>query len=221
MSDDSELNPCSECLSFLLWSWGHGLGTNRQTVLGETNSIRRQLTSPDRVDIAARLDKIERVMEEIVQLPSPSLVEAVRVNSLVAKRVEELQDREPYRTVEFRTSTDPSDPSVLANRTWLRRLLDGLIDNALDAMSTGPRRTLSVGIASDATEVRIIVSDTGRGIDSRLLESFFDLSRPPLGQRGRGRYATRLLVDIYQGKAEVRSSGPDGTLIVVSLPRHG
>lgn len=214
-------NPCTQCLAVLLWSWGHGITNKAEALRGELGNLRSQLEMPfpDFRTMRAMLDEIEQITEELVGLPSPFIMDRVPVNSLIDKRVDDLKRRKPYDTIVFKLDLDSSEPVVKVNHIWLRRLLDILIDNAVDAMRESTNRQISISTIVSERRVRIIVEDTGTGIDHQLVPRLFE--KPSVlqpGGKGRGIYVARLLVDIYNGRIELDKTDQTGTSIVVWLP---
>ncbi|MBC8492765.1 MAG: hypothetical protein H8D43_03185 [Chloroflexi bacterium] len=64
---------CPQCLNLLLWAWGHGIINKTQALRAAVAALRPHLgmlsTGIDNLD--SKVDDIERIAEEIVQLPSP------------------------------------------------------------------------------------------------------------------------------------------------------
>jgi signal transduction histidine kinase len=102
-------------------------------------------------------------------------------------------------------------------------VLLNLVDNALDAMDDTPprsRRLLVCTELQDDENVRVVVLDTGRGIDpadmERLFDSFFTTKSDRLGL---GLSMARAIVHMHGGKlwAERRPSGGAAFLFTVPL----
>jgi signal transduction histidine kinase len=127
-------------------------------------------------------------------------------------------------------------PAVMADRAALRRVFCGLVQNAIKYTPDGGRITLSAEAA--AGEVRISVSDTGRGIPEedipRIFEKFYrghgtgaqatapegdastDSAAPP--GVGLGLYLARTVVEEIGGRIDVKSRIGDGTVFTIVLP---
>lgn len=159
------------CVEMLIRSWGHGIDNKTQSLLGELRSIRLQLgkPSPDFGHINRKLDNIERIVQEIPMLPSPFHRESVSLDLLITRRVDQLHQKEFYDSINFQAKLDPNQPIVRANSVWLRRLLDILIDNAIDAMRECIERNVTMSTLVHKQGVFINVSDTGKGINGDLV----------------------------------------------------
>jgi signal transduction histidine kinase len=126
--------------------------------------------------------------------------------------------------LEFNAGTDTC--RVLGDRTRLVQVFGNLLDNALKFTPSG--ESVSVRVESFADQnVRIVVQDTGIGIDAdilpRLFEPFVQADRSlarSAGGLGMGLAVVKRLVELHGGKVEVHSAGPgQGATFDVWLPR--
>ena len=113
------------------------------------------------------------------------------------------------------------DPKIYADALSLRRVLGNLVSNALKFTPAGGRVELSVEV--DDSEVRILCSDTGPGIDPKVQPTLFEkygrLDRDEqIDGSGLGLFVTKNIVDAHGGKIEIKSSGETGTTFIVSFP---
>lgn len=111
-------------------------------------------------------------------------------------------------------------PPIRADREKLRRVLDNLIKNALEAIEHGPG---TVGIASRvlaADKIGIVVTDTGPGfpvdIDAFRL---FETTKP--NGTGLGLAIVRQIIDAHGGGIDFARLQPHGTAFHIELPREG
>jgi signal transduction histidine kinase len=119
---------------------------------------------------------------------------------------------------------------VLADENQLYRLLNNLLDNAINFTPAGGRVSLRVGADSlaGAPVVAVEVADTGPGIDARRLPFVFDrfyrggnAQRPADGRRtgsGLGLALVRGIVTAHRGQVTVSSRPEQGTTVRVLLP---
>lgn len=116
---------------------------------------------------------------------------------------------------------DPAAPSVTCRSGEIRQVFANLVGNAIDAMPTGGRLTLSVERHEDG--VRIIASDTGPGISEkdqkRILEPFF--TTKGASGTGLGLSISAEILQRHGGTLQFTSStqpGASGTRFVLYLP---
>lgn len=115
---------------------------------------------------------------------------------------------------------------VDADRTRLVQVVSNLLNNAAKYTPRGGEIVLSA--ESDGGQVRVSVTDTGIGIDARLLPRVFDLfaqgARTPdrtQGGLGLGLALVKSMVELHGGAVQAMSEGPGrGSTFTISLPLH-
>jgi len=105
------------------------------------------------------------------------------------------------------------------NPNQFKQVFWNLLRNAIKAMPQGG--TLGIDLAEHRRELRISISDTGRGLSEEekehLFEPFFSGFE---NGRGLGMTVVRRIVDDYDGRILVRSSPRKGTTITVVFPQR-
>jgi signal transduction histidine kinase len=137
---------------------------------------------------------------------------------------------------EFRAELPDDLPPVLADRRALRRVLCGLVENAIKYTPDGGRITL--GAVVEAGEVQINVTDTGRGILAEDLPHIFEKfyrGQSPSAQVGAGGpgavgeiadapgvglglYLARRIIEEIGGRISVESVAGRGSIFTLRLP---
>jgi signal transduction histidine kinase len=111
--------------------------------------------------------------------------------------------------------------TVNMNPIQIEQVVVNLLQNAMESGEWGVRVTVRTEGAPDA--VRVIVSDTGRGItpehQSRMFDPFFT-TRLHLGGTGLGLSIVHGIITEHGGTIDVQSRLGEGTTITVALPRH-
>lgn len=123
---------------------------------------------------------------------------------------------------------------VRADSVVLRRILENLVSNAVDAAGLGARPSnAAVLITAEGAEVnretaegsmgvRITVTDTGPGMTNEQLEQAFeDFYTTKPGGTGLGLSVVRRLVADLQGTLRVQTEPGTGTTVAVLLPAAG
>lgn len=219
MAVDNEQIACPKCLESLLVSWGHGITNKTSALRDKADSIESQLRNPSLSNlnkISAAANDIRRIAEELEHLSSPFQTEKVSVNALIRNRLEIWEKDAPYKSMRFDLKLCPDEPTVWASSSWLRRLLDSLVDNAIAAMEESATKQIMISTEVDEQRVVVSVRDTGKGNTNWPAPSV----KPPVTPSGRGRglYIASQLVDIYGGAIKVSDSSPAGTTMVFWLP---
>ena len=117
----------------------------------------------------------------------------------------------------------PADlPPVRADAVALRRIVENLVSNALDALDGRPGRvTLSSELARNGAEpvVRFSVADTGRGMTKAELDrAFDDFHTTKTSGTGLGLSVVRRLVGDLGGTLRVETRPGEGSTFTVELP---
>jgi signal transduction histidine kinase len=110
---------------------------------------------------------------------------------------------------------------IWADPNLIRQVIENLIDNAIQAMSTGGQLTVTLlnGEIDGVRGVEIQIRDTGEGMDtlvrSRALDPFFT-TRP--SGTGLGLAIVARIVDAHGGSLRIKSKAGSGTVMHVFLP---
>lgn len=109
-------------------------------------------------------------------------------------------------------------PPVRGDARQLEIVLANLVRNALDAMPQGGRLAISAEAVGE--EVRLVVADTGPGIDAeeihRIFEPFYSTKVRGIGL---GLAICRAIVENHQGEIRVTSQPNQGSHFTISLRR--
>jgi len=100
---------------------------------------------------------------------------------------------------------DPTADLVLADRVQVQQVTLNLIRNAVDAMTTSPRRELAITTGVNPADgnslVRVSVADTGPGISSEIADRLFQpfITTKPQGM-GVGLSISRTIIEAHGGR---------------------
>ena len=117
---------------------------------------------------------------------------------------------------------EPSLPRVLADLTWLPKVICNLVENA--AKYSPPGSPIIVSAATNGDKVTIAVTDRGAGIaaseQALIFEKFYRGSaqahRKP--GTGMGLAISRAIVEAHHGTIDVMSAPGEGSTFNVGLP---
>ena len=101
------------------------------------------------------------------------------------------------------------------------RAFDILVDNAVEAVAGCECRQITVTTRPADEGAEIVVSDTGGGIPPQALSRLFERQvEKPEGAKGFGigLLIAQAIIETYDGKIKVESTGPAGTTVVIWLP---
>lgn len=107
----------------------------------------------------------------------------------------------------------------------IERLLLNLLSNSFKFIGTGDKR-ISLEVRVEADYVYLVLSDTGRGIPSQMLDTVFDRCRqpgrldPPPHGLGLGLPICQRIAREHGGSLALASEEGKGTVVTVSLPNR-
>jgi signal transduction histidine kinase len=133
----------------------------------------------------------------------------IRSDAVIRKVSLNLDLRQPLRT-------------VLADRIQIQQAIINLLLNAFDAVSEEEENSREVtlsALAEDSGCIRVIVRDSGRGIEPDALPRIFDAfftTKP--GGLGMGLAISRSIVEAHGGRLSVSSNLGHGTTFEITLP---
>jgi signal transduction histidine kinase len=215
----------------LLAALSHQIRTPLTAITGLTGVLRDQegkLDATQRREIIGHLDKeskrLNTMLEELMSISDAEQElltprwQAVDVQALCAKLLEEKRFKEVYYEVEAGVD------NILADPEQLRRIILHLLNNAL---VHNPRGTLVwLKVSSAPNGCYIIVEDAGRGIPSNLhaevlqpfqrIESSAEDHSPGVGV---GLSIVNMLVRAHGGKLMILSRNDGGSIFKIWLPQ--
>jgi GAF domain-containing protein len=159
-------------------------------------------------------------------LSSEEAVESIPVNALVKERVSRVVER--YELFHGVSDIDvkwaielPDDARIRVSREWLRRGIDILVMNALDAMEGAAQKVLLLKTYAIQNSVEIGIANTGTGIPEGILKKLFKEPIPKKIEEkgsGMGLLLAQQIMQTYRGDIRVVSAGPPVTEFAISLP---
>ena len=143
------------------------------------------------------------------------------VNEIIPFLIKEIADK----GIRFEERYHPSLPKIKADKSQMHQVFLNLFLNAIQAMPSGGVLTIeanpqpsytSEGLAQ--TFIKIVVSDTGKGIPPQLTHKIFDpfFTTKPRGV-GLGLSITYQIIKKHGGTIKVESKWGEGTSFIISL----
>jgi signal transduction histidine kinase len=112
--------------------------------------------------------------------------------------------------------------TVLAEKEWLWKLLDILVNNGIQAMEGRKDREMVFLLDAGQDQVVFQITDTGRGMAPELVESLNNDVPPqisPSGQGlGKGLLLAQAIVEAFGGSLRVHSTSNTGTTMQLYIP---
>jgi signal transduction histidine kinase len=172
-------------------------------------------------NIATSLDRCGRIVKTLLRYTrhESSEKQACNINDVVEQALELAR---PYGTAhgaDMRLNLDPQAPLTPMNPLEIELVLVNLIRNAIEA--GGPSLTVAVDTMPTDSGVRVVVRDSGRGMNKEQLAHAFDplyTTKKNRGGSGIGMSIAYGIVQGHEGRMEVRSEEGKGTTVTIDLP---
>ena len=171
------------------------------------------------IDRASR--RIEEMAKRMLDFSKKRIrrTEPCDIAELISDAMRFVQPYVQTKFIDVKMQLDPRLPPVEIDRWQMVQAIVNLLQNAADAMAELERRVLSISANLEKDQVRIVISDTGKGIVSADLSRIFEPFFTTKGDRGTGLglYVTRQVVEEHDGTLSVQT-GNNGTSFNISLP---
>ncbi len=178
--------------------------------------------------IGEKMDHLNKIVEQILDFArcNEPILRPVNLNQLLEDLCLLVRHKIAQQKTELVCRLDPELPRVAGDSTQLEQAFLNLILNALEAMPSGGRLTLTTRLPSvqaDKSEqphIEIEVQDTGCGMTEemcgRVFESLLNTSKAK--GTGLGLVIVARIVESHHGRIEVSSSPGNGTRFILQLP---
>ncbi len=205
---------------------GHELRTPLTTIRNSAYFLKMKLgdTADEKVTkhldmLEKQVDACDKIISDLLDFSRPykAELEEVDINQLVQRMA---QAAKPPQNVESSTSLAGSLPPAVADAGQIEQVLSNLIANAIQAMPSGGRLSLSTDHTDSFIEIR--VADEGIGIPEDNLDKVFEpLFTTKAKGVGLGLSLAKRLVERQGGSIAVESQVGKGTTFTVKLPIAG
>ncbi len=212
----------------------HELRTPLAVLRGETEVALQQerATAEYKESLALIKDEAERlsrIVENLFMLArqpvdTPSMVnEPVRLDELVADCVRAAHVLAMQKGLRLKIEGALPPVTVSGDDEMLKRMLLNLLDNSVKYTASGGE--ISVALRSQNGDARIVVTDTGIGIEEsdqrRIFDRFYRVDKArsrALGGAGLGLSIARWIVEGHGGSLSVESAPGRGSAFTADLP---
>ncbi|MFQ5666628.1 MAG: PAS domain S-box protein [Candidatus Binatia bacterium] len=210
----------------------HDVGNPLAGISMQAQLVLRRAQRDGRQPLSAVVRPLERVLAEVSRLDALvkeftefSHEQRLDVKTIDLRRflygvVELWQPVAAARQITLTVEGRPADLAVRADGEKLRRVLDNLVKNAIEAIDRGPG-SVKIAVSQVSPDaVRITVADSGPGIpDTVQVFRLFETTKT--NGSGIGLAVARQIVLAHRGKIECARLDPHGTVFRIELPCAG
>jgi two-component sensor histidine kinase len=208
-----------------LWSGmaketAHQIGTPLSSLIGWTEILKTENVDPDYItEIEKDVDRLQTITERFSKIGSLPTLEKADIIKETIDSYDYLKARSS-KLIDFNLEIPEGEIPVNLNKQLFSWAIENLVKNAIDAMKG--RGKLTVKISQLEDNVKISVTDTGKGISKKNFNKIFE---PGYTTKKRGwglglSLTKRIIEDFHNGKIKVLQSEKDkGTTIQIHLKR--
>ncbi len=206
----------------------HDLGNPLAGLSMQAQLIQRRVTRhPDRPgrdltaaaeSIVAEVRRLDSLIKDFLDFARQQRLDlrAIVLPPFLQRLVDLWQPVAAARDIALTLDVDPELSKLTADEDKLRRVLDNLVKNAVEAIDNGPGR-VDVRARAEGDRVRIAVSDTGPGIPESV-EMFRLFETTKRNGSGLGLSIAKQIVVAHGGIIGFERREPRGTTFYVDLP---
>jgi nitrogen fixation/metabolism regulation signal transduction histidine kinase len=171
--------------------------------------------------IVREVGSLQRMVEEFskfARLPQPKFA-PTDLNGVVATTASLYEERLDGASLELRLAERL--PALMLDAEQIKRVIVNLVDNALEAVREAAERRITVETSHDRSRdiVRLVVSDTGHGLDGADVTRLF---LPYFSTRSRGTglglAIVSHIVSEHHGAVRAEGNEPCGARFIVEFP---
>lgn len=212
----------------------HELRTPLAIIRGKLESIQEGVIEANEKEIMVLIDEVYRLSRLVNNLQQLSLAEAgklplnkvpIDVNHFLDKVVSNFLALTDEKGITLTKRLLIKDKTLLLDEDRMTQVIVNLLDNALRHTPLDGEITIMADYDKNSDEVVIMISDTGSGIDPKILPTIFDrFSRTDNsrnrdhGGAGLGLSIAKGFVEAHGGSISVSSEPGKGTHFFIRLP---
>lgn len=198
----------------------HQIGTPLSSLVGWTEILRNENVNPSYLkEIEKDISRLQTITDRFSKIGSKPTLEKTDVVKETLDSYEYLKARSS-KLIDFEISAPEDHLYAHLNKQLYSWTIENLVKNAIDAMKG--KGTLRLAITNDDKYVKVLVSDTGKGISKQNYSTVF---QPGYTTKKRGwglglSLAKRIIEDYHNGKIKVlHSEIGKGTTMQISLKK--
>jgi signal transduction histidine kinase len=198
----------------------HQIGTPLSSLIGWTELLKTENVNPEYIsEMEKDVSRLKTIAERFSKIGSLPTLEKADIIKETIESYDYLKSRSS-KLVDFEIIIPDGEIPVNLNKQLYSWTIENLVKNAIDAMKG--RGKLTVEISQLENDVKVNVTDTGKGISKKHYNSIFE---PGFTTKKRGwglglSLTKRIIEDFHNGKIKVLQSAKNkGSTIQISLKR--
>lgn len=223
---NEDLQKTNAELDRFLYSTSHDLRAPLMSVKGLINLIELEGNRDPKyfAMVNERLNKLDGFIRDIIDYArngrTQLIPETIKLHQFLTEIIEGIRYMEGADQVKINLNVD-EQLTLVADKSRLYMILNNLVSNAIKYRHPSGNSWIKISAKSAPKQLRLDVSDNGRGIEPEHIERIFDMfyrATDTSKGSGLGLYITKQAVQRLGGSITVHSVYDKGTTFTVTLP---
>jgi two-component system NtrC family sensor kinase len=200
---------------------------NNISMIAQTyQDVYPKLSSEERIDFMSRIEeqteRLRLIIKNLLDFSRPKEPHLALAdpNQVIQKTLELVHNMLDVSNIHTKLELDETLPDVYIDEHQIQQVLVNITTNAIQAMSSGGKLTISSRYMEKEDEVEFEIRDNGKGIPAEYLEHIFDpfFTTKEEGGTGLGLWVSYGIIKQHHGNIRVESSADSGTVFFITLP---
>lgn len=167
------------------------------------------------------VERLNRVISQLLEFARPVDInrEMTDIRTIVNHSTKIIERNASEKDIRLKLEIPGDIPPVAIDSDRIKQVLLNLFLNSIEAMEKGGDITVSVDYDPGSEMIKLVVSDTGKGIDSGDLVNIFDpYFTTKQSGTGLGLAIVHRIIESHDGEIKVESAQGKGTSVIITLP---
>ena len=198
----------------------HQIGTPLSSLMAWAELLKENPENKNMiVEMNKDLKRLKTITERFSKIGSKSELHEENITEIIENSISYME-RRFSKNIHFIQNISVKSKKVKLNKVLLSWVIENICKNAADAMKG--EGEITINCKENEGEIKMYISDTGSGIDKRIINSIF---MPGVTSKDRGwglglSLSKRIIENYHKGKLFVKSSNKEnGTSFCIILPK--
>ncbi len=167
------------------------------------------------------VERLNRVIGQLLEFARPVAMKLkpASLKRLIQHSLRMVEGQARENNIKINTNLSPDIKDFPLDQDRINQVLLNLYLNAIEAMEGGGALSVSLSENEDYEGIKIVISDTGKGIDKIDLDHIFDpYFTTKQSGTGLGLAIVHQIISSHRGEVKVSSEPDRGTVVTIYLP---
>ncbi len=173
--------------------------------------------------IDKEVDRMNNLLKDFLQFARPAKPKLAfcNINETILDINVLLEAQCMNKCIDMELLLAPDMPVILCDNNQMKQVIVNIALNAIDAMMHNQNRKMIVRTAFDQNNVHVQIEDSGIGMSEEQVRSIFNpFYTTKENGTGLGLSVCYSIIENHRGRIEVKSLPNQGTVFIITIPRH-